>query len=652
MNDLAASLEILKSLNPEIPESDQYSQLSVSGILADIYERQSAWKDAYKARTRQLEMERKFVLESQNDSFSRQTAELGLQVEEEKSKVLQKENELQASRLHEAELAQRLRTWAALSAGVVAIGSISLLLLLRKKNGMIERSRREINALLDNIKTGIFSISDPIRLTIDRRRSKGLELVLNADPKLAYTLDTLLFEKSRLSPDRIDIIRASLSGSIGENVLSFEINAEHLPKELAVDVRGKTRTIELDWSTILGTDNTTVLRILVSCRDVTELRDSQKSSEAQQRELGMIQQLIAVPHLRFLRFVGAVKRALEENRQILEASSEQDNLGLKRSLRMVFINLHTIKGAARTLDLQEISSSIHAAEDLLTTMMTQGFDRNILLENGTKIMRLIDEYVAIAEKKLNRDDKAASKVNLEESFVKRLLDRLLTGILPAVSEILPLLKSTYTPLDQLVDEAQSNFPRLAKDLGKPVPLVKKLGLDDIFLDHEAHAMLADAFLHLVRNSMDHGLETEAERLHCGKPGVGTFLFKAQMTSAGDCVISMSDDGRGLALEKIKSIGIAKGLIAVDRTYEASEIAELIFSEGFSTASSVTEISGRGVGMGAVREFIARLGGSLQIEFTDAVSSGYAPFQFTMLIPALHIKRMQGLALESLELKSA
>jgi len=130
--------------------------------------------------------------------------------------------------------------------------------------------------------------------------------------------------------------------------------------------------------------------------------------------------------------------------------------------------------------------------------------------------------------------------------------------------------------------------------------------------------LYDPLVHLVRNSLDHGLETPAERQAAGKPPQGVVRLKAHHQS-GNVVIEMQDDGRGLDKAKVLKKAVEKGLVPPGKTLSDAAIHALVFHPGFSTADQVTEISGRGVGMDVVQQSIEKLRG--KVEFTSTLGQG-------------------------------
>jgi two-component system chemotaxis sensor kinase CheA len=123
--------------------------------------------------------------------------------------------------------------------------------------------------------------------------------------------------------------------------------------------------------------------------------------------------------------------------------------------------------------------------------------------------------------------------------------------------------------------------------------------------------LADPLTHMIRNAIDHGLETPELRAAAGKPEEGLVHLSA-LHRSGRIVIEVADDGAGIDRPRVKAIAAAKGLIAAEAPLSDEEIDNLIFLPGFSTASTVSDISGRGVGMDVVRRSIQSLGGRISI----------------------------------------
>lgn len=193
-----------------------------------------------------------------------------------------------------------------------------------------------------------------------------------------------------------------------------------------------------------------------------------------------------------------------------------------------------------------------------------------------------------------------------------------------------LLKTRHEALERLIDELRATvlrmrvrplrailrrFPRLVREmsakLGKPVRLV--IEGEQTEADKAIVEMLFEPLLHVLRNAMDHGVESASARAAAGKPATATIAIKAQRS--GDRVlIEVSDDGAGIDLSRVRAVAVESGLITQDRllAMTEAETLDLIFAPGFSTAASVTEISGRGVGMDAVRRTVERVGGHVSV----------------------------------------
>jgi two-component system chemotaxis sensor kinase CheA len=169
--------------------------------------------------------------------------------------------------------------------------------------------------------------------------------------------------------------------------------------------------------------------------------------------------------------------------------------------------------------------------------------------------------------------------------------------------------------------AFSRFPRLVRDLSKQLDKEVELVMigENTELDKTVMEKIGDPLVHLVRNSLDHGLESAQQRIANGKSSAGTITLNAYH-HGGSIVIEVKDDGAGLNKERIRNKAIEKGIIAEDEDLSDSQIYDLIFQAGFSTADVVSDVSGRGVGMDVVRRNIAELNGSIDVSSTPGEGS--------------------------------
>ncbi|MCC2616036.1 chemotaxis protein CheA [Aestuariibacter halophilus] len=167
-----------------------------------------------------------------------------------------------------------------------------------------------------------------------------------------------------------------------------------------------------------------------------------------------------------------------------------------------------------------------------------------------------------------------------------------------------------------IDFCFSRFPRMVRDICKS--LGKEIRVDIVGetteVDKTVIEELTDPLVHLVRNSIDHGIERPDVREENGKPRTGVLTLKA-FHQVGNIVIEVSDDGAGLNADKLRKKAIEKGLISASSVLNEQAVHELIFAPGFSTAEQVTDLSGRGVGMDVVKRNIQGLGGHIDVRST-------------------------------------
>lgn len=197
------------------------------------------------------------------------------------------------------------------------------------------------------------------------------------------------------------------------------------------------------------------------------------------------------------------------------------------------------------------------------------------------------------------------------------------------SETKPRLARNLSQLSRITEEVQKTamsmrmvsigqlfhkMSRLVRDLSKKSGKQVELDLfgEDTELDRHIVEELGDPLMHMVRNSMDHGIELGDDRARAGKPRAGRLVLRASH-QAGQIIIELADDGRGLDREKILKKARSQGLIESGQSLSDHEIFDLIFQPGFSTAEQVTDVSGRGVGMDVVRRQIQKLRGHIEIQ---------------------------------------
>jgi len=227
----------------------------------------------------------------------------------------------------------------------------------------------------------------------------------------------------------------------------------------------------------------------------------------------------------------------------------------------------------------------------------------IPVERLDKIMNLMGE-LSIAKSRLVQisQSKDYNQLDTVSSFMARLVATLQDEA----------LKLRLLPISFILD----NFPRMVRDLGRQMSKDIELEIagSDIELDRVILDEIGDPLIHLIRNSIDHGIETESERLSLGKDPKGKITIKV-FREKGHIIIEISDDGRGMDFEKIFASAKKRGFIPADEKGELDKvkILDILTLPGFSTKEEVTDISGRGVGLDVVRTRLDMLGGRLEMD---------------------------------------
>ena len=175
------------------------------------------------------------------------------------------------------------------------------------------------------------------------------------------------------------------------------------------------------------------------------------------------------------------------------------------------------------------------------------------------------------------------------------------------------------PIHQTFDRMRRLVRDVSRKSGKAVEL-EIIG-EETELDRKVVEEIADPLTHMLRNSIDHGIEDQETRRAAGKPAAARIVLRA-LHEGGSVVISVSDDGRGIDTSRLLERAVARGVVAPDAKLTESEICALIFTPGLSTASTVTEMSGRGVGMDVVRRNVEALRGRIEIRSRAGVGTTF------------------------------
>jgi HPt (histidine-containing phosphotransfer) domain-containing protein len=500
----------------------------------------------------------------------------------------------------------------------------------------VERQTRDIKSILKHIKQGIFTLVPPFKQAGDQY-SDHLVQLLGKDKITGQTLDQLLLKQSNLNADSKSQIEAALDATLGECTLAFEMNEHNFVKELnfqkATD--GDKSIFEVDWNPIVNKEDT-VEKILVSLRDVTEVRRLKTVADQREEDIRILIELVQIPEEKFQRFLSKTKEYIAENRDIILNKSEPR----PEVIRRLFMNMHTIKGAARTYSLKSISSSAHDVEQYYAALQRDEVEWNDgkLMADLDEVHRILQQYQLVGEERLGWNS-AEKLVKISRAKLEQALYFLQTIPPASVSQQqeqkLKIMTDQlgvlcFDSLEVLIEEAARGLDSIARDLKKSMPIIY-VPQGTVLIKEQGADFLYSVLLHLIRNSMDHGIEAPEQRAAEGKPSRGTITI--DLTFEPDhLVLTYGDDGHGLDLVAIQNKGLEQGLIKTGKDHTDLDIASLIFVSGFSTKNAVSEISGRGVGLNAVATYCQDIGVAIRIRLDASTDRTRVPFRFEMVLP--------------------
>jgi len=513
---------------------------------------------------------------------------------------------------------------------------------IEESSELLKQKTNDIQTMLQNMPQGILTVA--VGNKVHPEYSAYLETIFETSDIADRDMMDLVFGGTHVGADTLAQLEAVVEACIGQDEMNFGFNMHLLVGEIEKTMPdGRVKILDLNWSPITDSSDTTV-RLLLCVRDVTELRALAEEASVQRRELAIIGEILAVTQEKFHEFIGTSIKFVDEN-ELLIRDHTTHNVD---AITQLFRNMHTIKGNARTYGLRHLTDALHRAEqsydELRKTRPNRAWDQGVLLDELAEVRNLIEQYARINEVSLGRKG-PGRRGNVERFLmvdrvqIQSTLHRLetvntgniheLVAARDAVRNTLRLLGTE--PISEALSGVFDSLPSLANELGKLPPIVE-INDNGFVIRNQASGLLKNVFMHLIRNAVDHGIETPEVRISQNKLAAGTIRLHMDVVD-NMLRIRLADDGRGLALSHIRKMANIKGLIGADSTVSDEDIARQIFLPGFSTAEKVTEVSGRGVGMDAVQDFLKRENGKIEIRFVDdRVGADFRQFEMIVSLP--------------------
>lgn len=448
--------------------------------------------------------------------------------------------------------------------------------------GMVAERTATIKTILDNVKFGFLLINKDLHVEDGFSRSCA-ELLGDGVKAGARFLDVIGVAETRNAPMYKEFLAQAF-----EDFLPEEMTLQQLPSRVQLG----EKILSLIASVVRNPDKS-VKAILFTIIDSTNLERVEKEN---------LRHKVLV---RLLKEIDAFKDFLDESRTRLGLCRKFVGSNEQGKLRA---ELHTLKGNTAAYDMIELAKLIHVVED---GVKVEAADVDRI---EAAFIGFLDQNFDVLQLTWNSDAAESYPVSRGdlEGIIQRVQDSVGTDHV-AMQELATWAQTIqYKTARSLIGALPDYGERLASRLGKQCKVRVENG--DLRVHPEIMRPIMQSIVHLVRNSIDHGIEPP--HLRKGKPEEGSINIACGEDNAS-WTLTISDDGHGIDTEKVAAKAVANGLVSAEKVaaMSPSEKCKLIFLSGVSTADSVSEISGRGVGMNAVEASVQEAGGLLDVQST-------------------------------------
>ncbi len=436
----------------------------------------------------------------------------------------------------------------------------------------LDERNRGMRLVLDNVAQGFVTID--LHGTMASERSAIIDRWFGA-PEADSKMGEYLRPHAAAFADMLELNLDQLR----DGFLPADVVLAQMPARFSAN----GRTFEVVYTPLGKGDD--IERVLVIINDITD-HLAREQAEREQKELMAIFQRILVDRTSVEEFLA------EASRLVSGLEVEQDTIVQRRLV-------HTLKGNSAMYGLGSLADLAHEIESQMieNDAPLDGAQRALLSSAWRDAIARVQELLGRARK---------DRVEIERGELSALVERARAGA--SASQLVRELESWQNePIERRLEQLGRQACGLARRLGKPEPnIVIQSG--GVRLDAPIWSSYWAAMVHAVRNAVDHGLESAPVREAAGKPSAGRISLSARR-AAGKLVISLEDDGGGIDWERVKATAERAGRASATH----SDLVEALFIDGFTTRAEVSGVSGRGVGLAALRQAVRDLEGSIEVE---------------------------------------
>ncbi len=473
----------------------------------------------------------------------------------------------------------------------------------------------KIEAIIDNLQQALFAVGpggiivDPVTKHTEKIFGRNI-----TGENVMHTLYNSLNSKKEL----YDSVESALITVMGENELQWDLVESNFPRKInylppePIDEKVNLKLLKINISPIWDS-NENLQRLLFVVEDITDLEKMELQFKQEQEQSGMLECVLenSIEDLK-----AAIKNFQESILECRTLSATIDPMSFMELQRV----LHTLKGNARQLKMRVLSDQIHNSETAIMAQMSEiihSDNAEGIITELNKIDKVIHAHVKLIQKFLHSESSwGEGLIPVYPLAIKQAEETVETCKDLVVPEVYQQIKGSIHRLGyKSVAALTTKFTSMVKDISQEFG--KKIELEiegDALASADQAEGISECLLHLIRNSIDHGLETPDVRLQLGKPETGRIKIYC-LDSIDSVTITISDDGAGINVEKVVARAIKNGLVSVEKAVEisAQEKINLIFLPNLSTKDVATDISGRGLGMDVVKEKIEKLSGQLTLQ---------------------------------------
>ena len=460
---------------------------------------------------------------------------------------------------------------------------------VEERTRQLRQAYRDMQALMDNLKEGFFMVAPNGRILPVITRS--CHTLLEKDIR-----DLSFSEALGLNADESKKIEKWLT-TVFQEMLPFEDLAPLGPNRYR---HSGGRIIELSYQALRDEATGEIQSLIVVVSDITDMVLAQQEAARQRVYSQLVLKVVQNPKS-FVMFMSEAKGWIEQLRSLVADPQQQKYAHLFRAL-------HSLKGGAAQFSLYEVAEVCHQAEELLQSL-SAGSSTN--LSRFKALIEQIEHTFNLQQEELkrlgllNHLETAEQGKTVSEFCLLEFAEQLRPW--PALYESF-CHQFIYEPIGDYLQSLNEAWLEAATKVSKQVLPMKIQGAYLKFWPSPYKNVLAQ-LVHIVRNMADHGIETPEERAHLNKPLAGSCEVIVERSESSLC-LTLSDDGRGVDVDKVRLKWAQQGVDTANWSDE--QLLESLFQPGFSTKEQVTDLSGRGVGLDALKEAVTQLAGQIRL----------------------------------------